>query len=62
MSLDVSRLESRNQHWVGYSVSPKYKERDWRIKTMTNADLVPEVGLRDYSLELTDGSYIELRF
>lgn len=30
--------------------------------TMTNADLVPEVGLRDYSLELTDGSYIELRF
>lgn len=30
--------------------------------TMTNANLVPEVGLRDYSLELTDGSYIELRF
>ncbi len=30
--------------------------------TMTNADLVPEVGLRDYSLELTDGSYIDLRF
>ena len=30
--------------------------------TMTNADLVPEMGLRDYSLELTDGSYIELRF
>lgn len=30
--------------------------------TMSNADLVPEVGLRDYSLELTDGSYIELRF
>lgn len=30
--------------------------------TMTNADLVPEVGLRDYSLELTDGSYIALRF
>lgn len=29
---------------------------------MTNADLVPEVGLRDYRLELTDGSYIELRF
>lgn len=29
---------------------------------MSNADLVPEVGLRDYSLELTDGSYIELRF
>ena len=30
--------------------------------TMSNADLVPEVGLRDYSLELTDGSYIDLRF
>lgn len=30
--------------------------------TMSNADLVPEVGLRDYSLEFTDGSYIELRF
>lgn len=30
--------------------------------TMTNADLVPEVGLRDYNLELTDGSHIGLRF
>lgn len=30
--------------------------------TMTNADLVPEVGLRDYSLELTDGDFISLRF
>lgn len=30
--------------------------------TMTNADLVPEVGLRDYSLELTDGTCIFLRF
>ena len=30
--------------------------------TMSNADLVPEVGLRDYSIELTDGSCIELRF
>ena len=30
--------------------------------TMTNADLVPGMGLRDYSLELTDGSYICLRF
>ena len=30
--------------------------------TMSNADLVPEVKLRDYSIELTDGSYIELRF
>ena len=30
--------------------------------TMPNADLVLEVGLRDYSIEFTDGSYIELRF
>lgn len=30
--------------------------------TMSNADLVPEMGLRDYSLELMDGSFIELRF
>lgn len=30
--------------------------------TMSGADLVPEVGLRDYILKLTDGSYIELRF
>ena len=30
--------------------------------TMTNADLVPEVGLRDYSIEFTDGDYIGLRF
>lgn len=30
--------------------------------TMSNADLVPQMGLRDYSLELTDGSYIGLRF
>lgn len=30
--------------------------------TMSNADLVPQMGLRDYSLELTDGSYIALRF
>lgn len=30
--------------------------------TISNADLVPQMGLRDYSLELTDGSYIELRF
>ena len=33
-----------------------------RTITMTNADLVPEVGLRDYSIEFTDGSYIGLRF
>lgn len=30
--------------------------------TMTNADLVPEVGLRDYSIEFTDGDFISLRF
>ena len=30
--------------------------------TISNADLVPQMGLRDYSLELTDGSCIELRF
>lgn len=30
--------------------------------TMSNADLVPQMGLRDYSIEFTDGSYIELRF
>lgn len=30
--------------------------------TMSNADLVPEVGLRDYSIEFTDGDFISLRF
>lgn len=30
--------------------------------TMSNADLVPEVGLRDYSIEFTDGDFIGLRF
>lgn len=30
--------------------------------TMSNADLVPEVGLRDYNVEFTDGSFIGLRF
>lgn len=30
--------------------------------TMTNADLVPEVGLRDYTIEFTDGDFISLRF
>lgn len=30
--------------------------------TMTNADLVPEVGLRDYNIEFTDGDFISLRF
>lgn len=30
--------------------------------TMSNADLVPETGLRDYSIEFTDGDFISLRF
>lgn len=30
--------------------------------TMSNADLVPEVGLRDYSIEFTNGDFISLRF
>lgn len=30
--------------------------------TMSNADLVPEAGLRDYSIEFVDGDYIGLRF
>ena len=30
--------------------------------TMTNADLVPEVGLRNYSIEFADGDFISLRF
>lgn len=30
--------------------------------TMTNADLIPEVGLRDYGIEFTNGDFIILRF
>lgn len=30
--------------------------------TMSNADLVPEAGLRDYSIEFTNGDFISLRF
>ena len=30
--------------------------------TISNADLVPQMGLREYSLELTDGDFISLRF
>lgn len=30
--------------------------------TMSNADLVPEVGLRDYGIEFTNGDFINLRF
>lgn len=29
---------------------------------MTNADLVPEVGLRDYTITFKDGDMIGLRF
>lgn len=37
-------------------------KKEIKTITMSDADLVPEVGLRDYSIELTDGSYIGLRF
>ncbi|RKI87890.1 hypothetical protein D7V94_20220 [Parablautia intestinalis] len=37
-------------------------KNDVKKITMTNADLVPEVGLRDYSIEFTDGDFISLRF
>lgn len=30
--------------------------------TMSNADLVPQMGLRDYSLEFANGDFISLRF
>lgn len=30
--------------------------------TMSNADLVPKVGLRDYTIEFTDGDFISMRF
>ena len=30
--------------------------------TMTNADLVPEVGLRDYNITFTNGEMVCLRF
>lgn len=48
-------------HYVDKSRVGIMKSSVKRI-TMSNADLVPEVGLRDYSIEFTDGDYIGLRF
>lgn len=48
-------------HYVDKSRVDIMKSSIKRI-TMSNADLVPEVGLRDYSIEFTDGYFISLRF
>lgn len=48
-------------HYVDKSRIDIMKSSIKRI-TMSNADLVPEVGLRDYSIEFTDGDFISLRF
>ena len=48
-------------HYVDKSRVDINKDEVKKI-TMTNADLVPEVGLRDYSIEFTDGDFISLRF
>lgn len=48
-------------HYVDKSRIDIMKSSIKRI-TMTNADLVPEVGLRDYSIEFTDGNFMDLRF
>lgn len=48
-------------HYVDKSRIDIMKSAIKRI-TMSNADLVPEVGLRDYNVEFTDGSFIGLRF
>ena len=48
-------------HYVDKSRIDIMKSSIKRI-TMSNADLVPEVGLRDYNVEFTDGSFIGLRF
>ncbi len=48
-------------HYVDKSRVDVMKSSIKRI-TMSNADLVPEVGLRDYSIEFTDGDFISLRF
>lgn len=48
-------------HYVDKSRIDIMKSSIKRI-TMTNADLVPEVGLRDYSIEFTDGNFISFRF
>ncbi len=58
----VSALDAiYSTHYVDKSRVDINKNEVRKI-TMTNADLVPEVGLRDYSLELTDGTCIFLRF
>lgn len=48
-------------HYVDKSRIDIMKSSIKRIM-MSNADLVPEVGLRDYSIEFTDGNFISLRF
>jgi hypothetical protein len=48
-------------HYVDKSMIDIMKSSIKRI-TMSNADLVPEVGLRDYNVEFTDESFIGLRF
>ena len=48
-------------HYVDKSIVDIIKGEIKKI-AMTNSDLVPEVGLRDYSLEFTDGSFVDLRF
>lgn len=58
----ISALDTiYSTHYVDKSKVDINKNEVKKI-TMTNADLVPEVGLRDYSLELTDGTCIFLRF
>lgn len=58
----VSALDAiYSTHYVDKSRVDINKNEIKKI-TMTNADLVPEVGLRDYSIELTDGTFIFLRF
>lgn len=58
----VSALDAiYSTHYVDKSRVDINKNEVRKI-VMKNADLVPEVGLRDYSLELTDGTFIFLRF
>ena len=58
----ISALEAiYSTHYVDKSRVDIIKDLVKRI-TMTNADLVPEAGLRDYSIEFIDGDYIGLRF
>lgn len=58
----ISALDAiYSTHYVDKSRIDIVKDSVSKI-TMTNADLVPEVGLRDYSIEFTNGDYIGLRF